>query len=153
MKFDVKQKKCELKSERGYYLGRNEKDGLDYYLGLPSWDCGWYWGFGYVAGYGRLGGEFFHFDCWGDEVRGDNLYNQFISKISSTPLSESKLWALCDYMVSFYGLKTSAELFGRGKAHYSSVPFNYKDEAVAKQINTVTLPALFEAIDKIFIGD
>jgi hypothetical protein len=28
-------------------LGKN--NGQDIYLSPPSWDCGWYWGFGYLG--------------------------------------------------------------------------------------------------------
>ena len=33
-----------------YLLGRDE-EGINYWLEEPSWDCGWYWGFGYVETY------------------------------------------------------------------------------------------------------
>ena len=31
-----------------YYLGRDIKTKRKIWLQKPSWDCGWYWGFGYV---------------------------------------------------------------------------------------------------------
>lgn len=33
-----------------YLLGR-DKYGTFYWLEAPSWNCGWYWGFGYVETY------------------------------------------------------------------------------------------------------
>jgi len=33
-----------------YLLGR-DSDGINYWLESPSFDCGWYWGFGYVETY------------------------------------------------------------------------------------------------------
>ena len=43
-------KKTINKFGKHYLLGVN-KDGKHVYLEEPSWDCGWYWGFGYLHGY------------------------------------------------------------------------------------------------------
>ena len=32
-----------------YYFLFNDEQGIKYYLNHPSWDCGWYWGFGYIT--------------------------------------------------------------------------------------------------------
>lgn len=45
------QKKVSLAfNKKIYLLGCNEY-GTNYWLEAPSWDCGWYWGFGYVETY------------------------------------------------------------------------------------------------------
>ena len=31
-----------------YYLLGKDEDGVKWYLRKPTWDCGWYWGFGYL---------------------------------------------------------------------------------------------------------
>jgi len=33
-----------------YLLGK-DKHGIYYWLESPKWDCGWYWGFGYIETY------------------------------------------------------------------------------------------------------
>jgi len=33
-----------------YLLGK-DKEGTYYWLEEPHWDCGWYWGFGYIESY------------------------------------------------------------------------------------------------------
>ena len=36
---------------KNIYLLGQDKDGINYWLESPSWDCAWYWGFGYVETY------------------------------------------------------------------------------------------------------
>jgi hypothetical protein len=33
------------------YLIGKDKSGTNYWLESPSWDCDWYWGFGYIETY------------------------------------------------------------------------------------------------------
>jgi hypothetical protein len=64
------------------YLGTN--DGESIYLSAPRWDCGWYWGFGYLGNSrchyhvdGLTKREWYDFekDCWRTEHM--NLYDGF----------------------------------------------------------------------------
>lgn len=34
-----------------YYFLFSDENGRKYYLNHPSWDCGWYWGFGYITSF------------------------------------------------------------------------------------------------------
>lgn len=46
-----------MKKEKRHAFGKDiyllgvDADGTRYWLEAPSWDCGWYWGFGYVEVY------------------------------------------------------------------------------------------------------
>lgn len=51
---ELKKKTLHVFSKDIYLLGR-DKDGVNYWLEAPSWDCGWYWGFGYVETYTNNG--------------------------------------------------------------------------------------------------
>ena len=34
-----------------HYLLGIDSVGIKHYVEAPSWDCGWYWGFGYIESY------------------------------------------------------------------------------------------------------
>ena len=137
------------------------RDGKKIYLSAPSWDCGWYWGFGYLGNKnchyhvdGLTKHESYDFDkkVWKYEFT--NLFDGFKKHFgSSLIVRDSQLWTLCELFQTFYTLKETAEVLGRGGAHYTTNPCKdiiINTEEVTR-INTVVLPAVFEAIYKILI--
>ena len=48
----IKKEKDHAFGKDVYLLGK-DAEGVKYWLESPSWDCGWYWGFGYVETYQR----------------------------------------------------------------------------------------------------
>lgn len=126
-------------------IGKNNKENI--YLSPPSWDCGWYWGFGY------LGNEDCHYHVEG-LAKDSNLFDGFKKHFgNSLVVRDSQLWTLCELFKTFYILKETAEVLGRGGAHYTNNPC--KDIIIntdeTKRINEIVLPAIFEAIYKILI--
>jgi hypothetical protein len=119
------------------------------YLSAPSWDCGWYWGFGY------LGNRNSHYHVDGLNAKENiNLFDAFKKHFgSSLVVRDSQLWTLCELFKTFYVLKETAEVLGRGGSHFTTNPcselITNKDEVT--RINTVVLPAIFEEIYKILI--
>jgi hypothetical protein len=49
--------KTQIKKEQNFAFGKDvfllgqDKEGIKYWLEAPKFDCGWYWGFGYVETY------------------------------------------------------------------------------------------------------
>lgn len=126
-------------------LGRNNNEPI--YLTAPKWDCGWYWGFGYI------GNNNCHYHIDGME-KGKNLYDAFKEHFGNTlTVRDSDLWTLAELFKTFYLLKETAEVLGRGSTHLSSNPC--KDLIINKdetdRINSVVLPQVFEEIYKILI--
>lgn len=120
-------------------------DGENIYLSSPSWDCGWYWGFGY------LGNENCHYHLDGI-AKNENLHDGLIKHFGkSFVIRISQIWTFAELIKTFYGLKDAAELFGRGGSHLTSNPCQelIKNEFEVKRINEVVLPALFDAIYKL----
>lgn len=140
-----------------YLLGRDE-EGTNYWLEEPSWDCGWYWGFGYIETYtnnrspenSRDISSHSHFDSM--FMRGPQCArDEFKKFFKETPLTDSEIWELCDYMKTFYTLKSVAELFKHG---YSWQTEKAKiDELQNKEqedlVNQVWLPEVFKRIKQI----
>lgn len=136
-------------------LGK-DSEGVRYYLEAPSWDCGWYWGYGYITtkdSHQHADGEFKP-DRSDDEKRREyNSYDsdtniftgQFLVEKTFTP---EQGWILRELMATFYQMKKQAELVGRGGMHQTSNPLKalLLDEAEAKRINETVIPTITEAI-------
>lgn len=137
-----------------YLLGADEY-GIRYYMKKESWDCGWYWGFGYVrtftnnknpqlskdiASHQHFDGMFFNQNKCG--------YDAFKEFFVETPLTDDEIWELVDLMRTAYTLQESAELFGRGYSHYTSkakldVVVN---EDYVENINHTMIPAVMDRV-------
>jgi hypothetical protein len=117
------------------------------YLSPPSWDCDWYWGFGY------LGNKNCHYhvkgmedDCPIYEAWEKHFKDTFIVK------DKSDIWTLSELFQTFYGLAQTAEILGRGGSHWSNNPCQeiIKNKDEVDRINQIVLPQIFEEIYKIF---
>ena len=141
-----------------YLLGA-DKEGVKYWLEAPSWDCGWYWGFGYIETYtnnncpskARDIKSHQHFNSLFLENSTGCAFDAFNEFFKETTLSKEEVWMLVDYMISFYRLRKTAETLRYG--------FSYQTERaklsevqnieMAKKINEEILPAIFKQIDSL----
>lgn len=117
-------------------------DGENIYLSAPSWDCGWYWGFGYLGNRNCH----YHVDGLNKKI---NLHDALIEHFGkSLTIRESKLWEFSELFQTFYTLRETAEVLGRGGSHLTSNPCKdiiiNKDEV--ERINNIVLPSIFIAI-------
>lgn len=122
-----------------------EKDGEKIYLSAPSWDCGWYWGFGYLGN----GNCHYHVDGL---MKDCNLFDGLKKEFGNTlKLRESDIWTFCELMKTFYVLRETAEVLGRGGAHYTTNPCEslITNKKEVTRINEKVLPAIFDAIHEI----
>jgi hypothetical protein len=138
-----------------YLLGIN-KDGEYVWLEKESWDCGRYWGFGYLHTFtnnrqperSRDLSSHFHFDS--TFLNGpDCCHDMFKNYFTETVLTDDEMWILCDLMMTYYTLKKSAELFKHG---YSYQTQKAKIEKVQSEthydlVNKVWLPEVFKKIE------
>lgn len=123
--------------KKAFYLGRRKEDNARIYLEKGSWECDWYWGFGYLEVYNKPKTdikEHYHFDSlFKGEL--DGLRDHFKTFV----LTEKQQWLLIYYMKSFYTLREAAEIYGRGGSHYTTIPegieANIKDTELAVRIN------------------
>jgi hypothetical protein len=147
-----------------YLLGKNNED-KNLYLVKASWDCGWYWGFGYVQSYSRIDLETHeHIDSgymgeqkvWDNEkgafVKTEYIYNIYdCPKLVETTFSENEGWQLSELFNQFYKFKEVASILHRGSAGTAalldSLKIEYPNrEEHLKEINEVILPQIFERI-------
>ena len=153
------------------YLLGIDNDGQYVWLEQASWDCGWYWGFGYIERYTNnrypsKARDITSHTHWDSEIVGKHekydfekkafvLSRDYIHHINEHPefkattLSDAESWKLSEYMKTFYALKESVGIFGCGGSRVTSD--DYEKEIVqreqwAKEINEIILPKLFNAI-------
>jgi hypothetical protein len=154
-----------------YLLGR-DKNKQKVWLEAPSWDCGWYWGFGYIERYESnrapsLARDINSHSHWDSEIVGQmkhydfeqkkDILDAFVHHLNENPnfiettLTDDESWKLAELMKSFYLLKESASFFGSGSAGITDNPIReqLKNKRISKRINEVMLPAIFKEIDEI----
>ncbi len=106
------------------YLGKVKKDitksqsynpeqdniyiqGEDIYLEKHSWDCGWYWGFGYL----KAEGLHTHATVFTNELlwhSKDEVFDESIFK------NGNDFWIFKDLLIQAYALKDCAEVYHHG---------------------------------------
>lgn len=137
-------------------------DGKRIFLTAPSWDCDWYWGFGYI------GNNHSHYHI--DGLKKIETYNRETKSLnyefvnlydglkrhfgdSFVVKNDKDIWTLAELFATFYALKETAEVLGRGGSHYTTNPAQAliinKDEV--ERINSIVLPQIFEEIYKILV--
>jgi len=150
-----------------YLIGQDE-EGINYWLEAPVWDCGWYWGFGYIETYqnnatpnrardidshqhfnGFVGQMFeYNFDkkC---EVKKEYIHtlNDKGSRLTATVLTDSEAWELSDLMQRFYTMRKMADILHQGTDHLTSnTKHKTLNPEMRKWINEEELPALFKRV-------
>lgn len=134
-----------------------EVDNAPIFLSAPSWDCGWYWGFGYlgnkdchyhVEGLTKI--EKYNHEAKAFTHESVSLYDGFKRHFGESFIlkDDNKIWTLAELFATFYCLKETAEVLGRGGSHYTTNPIAeiIKNTDEVKRINEVVLPQLFDAI-------
>lgn len=152
------EKQCTKAFKKTIYLLGKDANGTNYWLEEPSWDCGWYWGFGYIETYTNNNcpakssdiDSHQHFDSLflnGPECARD-LFKKFFVE---TTLTDSEIWELCDYMKTFYTLKSAAELFRHGYSYYTERAkiTSLHNQAEEDLVNKKWLPEVFAHIIKL----
>jgi len=141
------------KKENGrYYLLGQDGNCTNYWLKEPSWDCEWYWGFGYVHTF-----TLNDLPSRARDIDSHEHINSFLGWVISaerlvkTTFSESEAWKLAELFKRFYILKEVAECYHRGGTHIASLGDvdEVKDLEKAKHINEVELPYIFNKIKQI----
>ena len=93
------------------YLGNTAEHGR-LYLSKHSWDCGWYWGFGYI-GNSRL---HMHIESL---INSEHDVKKIFDK--STKITQNQWWIIRDLFKQAYALKEAAEVYRHG-GHQTSKP-------------------------------
>ncbi|MCJ7828736.1 MAG: hypothetical protein MUP81_03225 [Dehalococcoidia bacterium] len=142
----IPKKKTHVFGKDIYLLGTDES-GIRYWLESPSWDCNWYWGFGYIETYSNNRSPEHSADISSHQHAENFMSKWFTEWNGSKPIlvqqtfDKKEGWELSELFEQFYFLKESAENFGRGKCHCANtiIPLWQKTE-LAKEINEQIIP-------------
>lgn len=154
--------KKQIFNSKKYLMGKNQ-DGENVWLVMPSWDCGWYWGFGYLSTktshthVDGLTGRHEYYDTEKQCVRlsSDYVHNIYASpKLIETTFTENEGWKLSELFREFYLLKDMAEYTHRNPAscNLTTSPVTQDPEKMAqwhKEINEVMIPLITAEILRI----
>jgi len=145
-----------MENKNKWLLGK-DVNGDNVYLQDFSFDCGWYWGGGYIKVYSKgRWVEHSHFSQFNTDYkteRGCDLHTGFLSRIVEPVLSDDEIWRLCDLMNQFYAHQESAECFKCG-GHYTSKGRTKKEinmslnKRINKHIETVIIPEVRKIFKK-----
>lgn len=130
---------------KNIYLGTTLQ-GDKLYLRRPSWDCDWYWGFGYVGNkdlHTHL--NYLHPDKIIWKLEEVFTEDSFIIK------DRADYWLFCECVTSIYQLRKTAELFYRGGSHVGNNPIReeLQDLELYTKINSELIPKLIDEMYKV----
>jgi hypothetical protein len=111
------------------------------YLSKPTWDCDWYWSFGY------LGNRNCHYHLKGyQNGRNMNMFDCLSLDYELTDKIKEKLWSFCEQAATIYQFKEFYEVVYRGGSHFTKHPLKeiVMDKALAEKIAKETLPKLLQ---------
>ena len=121
-------------------------DNARVWLSSPSWDCNWYWGWGYI------GNKNLHYHL-SSLFKDTNMHDGIKSHFKTFAItSDEDLWTFCELVRTFYYLRETSDVLTRGGSHYTNNPCQelIKDTDYASHINTVLMPAIFAETYKLF---
>lgn len=134
-----------------YLLGADE-DGVYYWLESPTWDCGWYWGFGYIETYTNNQYPHLASDI-SSHQHADNFLGEYFTEFNGSKprlkkrtFTDKEGWELSELFETFYTLRKAAELFGRGKSNVADTSVRINMKRAAKRINTIEIPKVTNRI-------
>lgn len=138
-----------------YLLGADD-DGINYWLEAPSWECEWYWGFGYIETYTNNRSPEYSKDISSHSHATDFMSEYFTEWNGSNPIlkemtfNEKEGWELSELFSQFYHLRTQAKFWKNGKMDTSDTNIkSWKDEKLAEKINQEIIPVITNRIIKI----
>lgn len=140
-----------------YYLLGIDKAGCKHYLEEGTWDCGWYWGFGYVESFtnnknpekSKDINSHMHFD--GLFLKGCGCIDKWREFFKDGVLDIQELWTLLELMKSFYTAKEWSGVCYMGGSHYTTNPCQglLKFNEEYNRINKVIIPSIMNEVYKL----
>ena len=129
-------KKLKTTNSTDMFLLGVTKDKARIYLARGSWDCGWYYGFGYIKTFEPQYSSHSHFDGF-NEGKNQDLRSAFLEffKGGKLTITAKETWTLCELMQSFYQLQNIASLYHNGGGSgLTSNPVINENETIRKTV-------------------
>jgi hypothetical protein len=137
-----------------YLLGKRKIDGKKVWLEESSFDCGWYWGIGYVEVFTKKYydiEEHTHFDSL---FLTKNIYDSFIEYFQDITIEKDEVWQLLELMKTAYIAREYSDMLN---CCGSNITQNVCSSFIAsdkeyKRINEVVIPEILKNIYKLLGG-
>lgn len=145
-----------------YFLLGQDECGIKHFLEEATFDCGWYWGIGYVETFTNNRNPaqskdiscHTHFDYLFFKRDNMNGWDAFRELLPHTPFSDQEIWKILELMRSAYIARHYSDMLHGGGANYTSNPAKgvIACEAEYKRINEDVIPAILAKLYEI-IGE
>lgn len=143
----IKKEVKRIFGKNNYLLGI--KNNVKVWLEEAGWDCGWYWGFGYIKEYNKRYTDINSHTHFSKFFNGEHIEG-FKKQFDGVTLCDADLWKLFEYMKQFYVLREYADTLCQDGANYTTVDNlkKHKAENIAEyeRINKILLPEIFKKI-------
>ena len=140
-------------------LGTSSHFDGDVFIVRPTWDCGWYWGFGYLERWNARKGDIDFHTHINSQFSGNeesprcNWYEgmQYLLDKGDVFENDRQRWQFLEIVKTIYNLKMTAEVLGRGGSHYSTNPLSedIKNHDEVRRINQYLIPKLIDEMYKV----
>lgn len=139
------------------FFGKNKETKEDIYITKPSFDCDWYWSFGYLGN----NNCHYHLNDYSDK----DIYIKYSDSTSTrstrvtrkrnkcmsdcleedyilSKIIKDNIWLFCELSLTIYSLKEMAEIVHRGGSHMTSNPGKeyLKDDNMYKKLVEELIP-------------
>lgn len=154
-KYRLEKESINSGKDKKYLLGKNQ-NGERVWLETPSWDCDWYWSFGYLytkSSHTHVSGLIGKVEYYDTEKKCHRLSSDYIHNIYNSPklvettFTEKEGWKLSELFKELYLLKDMAEYTHKQPAgcHLTTSPVEQDKRVMAewyKYINEVMIPKI-----------
>ena len=144
-----------------YFIGTDEQ-GTKYYLEQAHFDCGWYWGIGYIETFTNnthpeLSKDITshqHFDSMMKDIGYEKrLYHidAFKALFPHNPFTDKEIWTIIELLNSAYTVREYSDMLHIGGSHVTSNPAKelIQNEEEYKRINEIVIPGIMKELYKI----
>ena len=150
-------KRIESAFGKDVYLLGEEKEGVQYWLEAPSWDCDWYWGFGYIETYTNNTQPQNSRDCSSHEHANGFMswvigWNGKEPKLINTTFNNSEAWRLVELFKRFYMFKDLASYYHGGSCGVTGLGDDKKNQLECDRINQIEIRYVMDEILNILKG-
>jgi hypothetical protein len=141
------------------YLLGIDKEGKYVWLQEPSWDCGWYWGFGYIERYTNNKNpgnsrDIISHTHWDTEIMPNKYHTIYEMEdlFDAVTVTRNEACGLSELMKLFYSFQEVAEIYHSGSSGISKT-IDLKNLQEYNRITKEVMPKIFKEIDYILNPD